>query len=187
MVFLHRTTDCKCAAASVSLFLFSLSCESFSSTIRSYWLWKRGKATAEVATALFGWITSAGERRADLVLFHQRHHVCDLVLTLERRLVLVFDGFCFRPPESVHLLSPMHSRSMCWSVKKWDQFVSRCVGDLFDELRDHFRLGLELVGQFDMVLLVEPSEVLNLHLEAVDLNTGFSTEPVPVNVFISHE
>lgn len=61
------------------------------------------------------------------------------------------------------------------------------MGDLFDELRDHFRLGLELVGQFDMVLLVEPSEVLNLHLEAVDLNTGFSTEPVPVNVFISHE
>lgn len=43
MLSQHRTTDCKCAAASVSLFLFSLSCASFPSTIRSYWLWKREK------------------------------------------------------------------------------------------------------------------------------------------------
>lgn len=63
------------------------------------------RTTTEVATTLFRWATSAYERRADLVLFHQRHHVCDLVLTLELHLVLVFDGFRFGPPEPLHLLS----------------------------------------------------------------------------------
>lgn len=76
---------------------------------------KEKKTTAGVATALCGWRTWVCEGWGHLVLFHQRHHVCDLVLTLELRLVLVADGFCFAAPESVHLRSPRHSLSMCWN------------------------------------------------------------------------
>lgn len=56
--------------------------------------------------------------------------------------------------------------------KKCDLFVSSDGGDLFAELRNDLRLGVQIFGEFDMVLLVESSEVLNLLLETVDLKTN---------------
>lgn len=133
MISQYHTTDFKCATASTSFFLFSLSCASFSSTIRSYWFYKKFKKRKLLRVQNVFQMDSitVWEQLAHLMLFHQRHHICYLVLTLELCLFLVLDGFCFGQSEPLYLLSRWFCayfflpKELSGTISKWYQWP-RC-------------------------------------------------------------